>query len=85
MFVLEEDSSWSVSSVLPQETKQLVGASLGGVFYVLGGNIAGEYLSKVLSWNHDDRKWVAEGDMLEVRGKHAIAVVTFSDVSEYCL
>ena len=85
VFTLETGSSWTVSGDLPRETKQMVGASLGGVFYVMGGNLPGEYSSKVLSWNHDDKKWEEEGDMIDARSKHAISVVVFSDIANYCI
>ena len=87
MFDLSEGSSWvfSLSGDLPQATNRLVGANLGGVFYVTGGNVPGTDSNQILSWDPEVGEWREEGEMMVARSRHAVAVVVFSDISTHCM
>ena len=69
---------------LPLATSFLAGASLGGVFHVLGGN-TGSNLKQIISWNPEDSKWEVKGDMSEERYKHAVTVASYAEISQYCI
>ena len=86
VYDLSEDSFWVVSGALPEATNRLVGANLGGVFYVLGGNIAGAASKTILAWNPDELEWseLLEG-MTVARERHAVTVVAYSDISTHCI
>ena len=91
MYDLSKGSSWVVSRDLPQATDRIVGANLGGVFYIMGGAMAGVTESKqILAWSPDTDleggEWsVRSEEMLEARAKHAVTVVVYSDISIHCI
>ena len=85
-FPYSRGGSWSVSSPLPQERWALRGASLGGVFHVMGVGYPYPLAAQILlSWDPATKTWAVVGSMLEKRGFHAVTVMSASSVAPYCL
>ena len=74
-------------SLLPPARSGLRAASIGGTVYVTGGwdNDAHTYQSDILTWDPELSSWSKVGDMAVARSGHAVTVVDYDVISQYCV
>ena len=78
-------------SLLPARSG-LRAASIGGTVYVTGGYNGhtyrrddGTYLSDIQTWDPELSSWSQVGDMARTRYFHAVTVVDYDVISQYCV
>ena len=78
-------------SLLPARDA-LRAASIGGTVYVTGGYNGhtyrrddGTYLSDIQTWDPEHSSWSKVGDMAVGRASHAVTVVDYDVISQYCV
>ena len=71
-------------SLLPARAG-LRAASIGGTVYVTGGYGDGTYLSDIQTWDPELSSWSKVGDMARDRSYHAVTVVNYDVISQYCV
>ena len=71
-------------SLLPARTG-LKAASIDGTVYVTGGYDGGTYLSDIQTWDPELSSWSKVGDMARDRSYHAVIVVDYAVISQYCV
>ena len=89
--------TWSVIDRLPTPRSGLRGAVLGGNLYMIGGcSTCSEYNSytnkcdpstcsgSVLRYNAEAEMWEEQRNLGINAGYHAVSVVPFKDIGEYC-
>ena len=59
-------------------------ASIGGTVYVTGG-YGDTYLSDIQTWDPELSSWSKVGDMAVARSSHAVTVVDYHVISQYCV
>ena len=60
-------------------------ASIGGTVYVTGGYDGGTSLSDIQTWDPELSSWSKVGDMARARSYHAVTVVDYHVISQYCV
>ena len=71
-------------SLLPPARSGLRAASIGGTVYVTGG-YGDTYLSDIQTWDPELSSWSKVGDMARDRSYHAVTVVNYHVISQYCV
>ena len=59
------------------------GISLNDIFYVTGGS-GGSTNTEVLAFNPAAEDWGKVGDMQQSRSRHAVTLVRYGDIQQYC-
>ena len=70
-------------SLLPARA-HLRAASIGGTVYVTGG-YGDTYLSDIQTWDPELSSWSKVGDMARDRSYHAVIVVDYAVIGQYCV
>ena len=60
------------------------GITLNDIFYVTGGSTAGSTNTEVLAWDPATEDWGKVGDMQQSRSRHAVTLVRYGDIQQYC-
>ena len=77
-------AGWVDITTLVTFTKNFVGGSIGGIFYITGGTVNNDDITdKVFSW--DGTEWIQEENLAEQRTNHALTVVKRTDIPIQCL
>ena len=72
-------------SLLPARS-ELRAASIGGTVYVTGGSTDDDtFLSDIQTWDPELSSWSKVGDMARDRSYHAVIVVDYAVISQYCV
>ena len=72
-------------SLLPPARAGLRAASIGGTVYVTGGfDHYGTY-NDIQTWDPELSSWSQVGDMAVARASHAVTVVDYDVISQYCV
>ena len=63
----------------------LKGITLNGIFYVTGGTDGGGFdTNEVLAWDSESETWKISGYMREPRTAHAMTLIRYTDMEQYC-
>ena len=58
---------------------------MGEIFYVTGGSTESEGTkTDILAWDTSSEEWINTGAMHNSRSRHAVTVVNFDDLQQYC-
>ena len=72
-------------SLLPPARSGLRAASIGGTVYVTGGWDGHTDHSDIQTWDPELSSWSKVGDMAVARSGHAVTVVDYHVISQYCV
>ena len=76
---------WREAHPLPLPLANLGGASLGGMFHLVGGGDGtGARRAEIYSWDGTTEAWAATGRLAAPRFSAGVAEVPFSAVAEFC-
>ena len=60
------------------------GITLNDIFHVTGGSSTGSTNTEVLAWDPATEIWGKVGDMQQSRSRHAVTLVRYEDIQQYC-
>ena len=63
----------------------LKASRVGNMVYVSGGGCIGVTYSDILTWDPELSSWSKVGDMTRDRSYHAVTVVNYDVISQYCV
>jgi len=79
------NGAWREVGQLPNERYYLNGITLNGIFYVTGGTDGGGFdTNEVLAWDSESETWNRSGHMREPRSAHAVTLIRYTDMEQYC-
>ena len=89
MNFMDQSGGWRQTTALPSARFALTGASLSGVFHVIGGSRkVNQYCdnnTEILSWDSVGENWNLVGQTLLPRDEHAVTVVNLDDLKPLCI
>ena len=83
VFDFTNGGQWRQTSPLPESRWGVRGASLGGVFHILGGQ-RGTLLTSVLAWDPVEETWQEVGELAVPASYRAVAEVPMSLGGPFC-
>merc|ERR1712099_58335 len=88
--LLPSATSWSYSAALPSPRVYLRGATLDNKVIMTGGytvdlNTATRlHLNEILEFNAEEGTWIKVGPMPINRRSHAVSVINYREIADYC-
>jgi hypothetical protein len=78
--------SWREAEPLPSVRFGAMGASLAGIFHVLGGdyNGGGNYTDEIIAWDPVAETWSLAGHLATARRWHGVTELSLADVAGLC-
>jgi len=76
--------AWREAGVLPSARSYFNGITLNDIFHVTGGSSTGSTNTEVLAWDPATEIWGKVGDMQQSRSRHAVTLVRYEDIQQYC-
>ena len=88
MNFMDQSTGWRETTALPSPRFALAGATLSGVFHVIGGSRRVNHYcdnnTEILSWDPVGENWNLVGQTLLPRDQHAVTVVNLDNLKPIC-